>query len=503
MRLTQHAPPKRFDLRDGPLGDIALAALEAIVIIDSEQRLMALNPAAEQMFRCTSGQVLGDSLGRFIPAHARSQHLNEVECFMASPATERHMAPQRWLTAMRGDGEEFPVEVVLSRVDPDGIDGSQHYFAVLLRDMGGDAGGVHTPEYLKQRLLTIFALAPIAIWIAENNQVVFANLAAVRLFDSSDGAALIGRSIYELLDPQSHTAVRQQVARVVQGESELAPVQGRISRPDGEVREVEIALAGLPDQGVTTVQMVVADVTQRKREAAEVERSREALRRLSASVVEAREEERRRIARELHDELGQRLTALKMDLCGIAQTDGPGTHTQRIDSMLVMLDETLASVRRIAADLRPMMLDDLGLNAAIEWLARDAARRLGIEVTVRLEKTEPQVDERTATALYRMVQEALTNVARHSHATDVSIELLESATEVVLSVQDNGIGFPPRALQREGSFGLLGIRERASMLGGMLTLDNPTEGGARLAVVVPLAHPAIDSNAWPATALST
>lgn len=214
--------------------------------------------------------------------------------------------------------------------------------------------------------------------------------------------------------------------------------------------------------------------------------SHEVLRRLSTSVVEAREEERRRIARELHDELGQRLTALKMELAALAGGTPQGQEHERIDIMLGMVDETLAAVRRISADLRPMMLDDLGLDAAIEWLARDAARRLGIEVSVRVGEHETALDDRIATAAFRMVQEALTNVARHARASDVHVELRQLGGELALTVQDNGVGFPADALHREGSFGLLGMRERAAMLGGRVEIDNPAGGGARLAVRLPL-----------------
>ena len=117
--------------------------------------------------------------------------------------------------------------------------------------------------------------------------------------------------------------------------------------------------------------MVITDITERTLEERELERSRRQLRRLSASVVQAREDERRRIARELHDELGQRLTALKMELSSLDGDGRAGSARQRIDAMLEMIDDTVATVRRIATDLRPLMLDDLGLNAAIEWLARD------------------------------------------------------------------------------------------------------------------------------------
>ena len=140
-----------------------------------------------------------------------------------------------------------------------------------------------------------------------------------------------------------------------------------------------IAIASLPDHGRTVVQMVITDITERARESRELERSRRSLRRLSASMVQAREDERRRIARELHDELGQRLTALKMELSSLDGEAAGATRAGRIDAMLEMVDDTVATVRRIATELRPLMLDDLGLNAAIEWLADELGAAHGRE----------------------------------------------------------------------------------------------------------------------------
>jgi PAS domain S-box-containing protein len=329
-------------------------------------------------------------------------------------------------------------------------------------------------------------MSPVAIWITDRDHVAFANRAAFELFGVREGDHLVGRSVFTLLHPESHTALRQQMALAIAGQSTPTVVSGTIARLDGQVREVEIAAAALPDHGKTIVQMVITDVTHRQQLVREQARHREELRRLSANVVEAREEERRRIARELHDELGQRLTALKLELSAMQPTADQPCDSTRIAGMLEMIDDTVAAVRRISADLRPMMLDDLGLNAAIEWLARDAARRLDLEVTVRLGEEDAPVAPGAAIAVYRMVQEALTNVARHARATDVAIEMRQEGGELVLSVRDNGIGFPDTQVHPEGRYGLLGIRERAYMLGGRLEVDNPPGGGGRLTVRLPL-----------------
>jgi signal transduction histidine kinase len=154
--------------------------------------------------------------------------------------------------------------------------------------------------------------------------------------------------------------------------------------------------------------------------------------------------------------------------------------------MLEMVDDTVASVRRIATDLRPMMLDDLGLNAAIEWLARDSARRMGIEIALELGEGDPPISAAATIAVYRMVQEALTNIARHAKATKVQVQIRCGPDELLLVVRDDGIGFGEQAMHREGSHGLMGIRERARILGGQLEIGNAAGGGGRIAVRLPM-----------------
>ncbi|WP_298828394.1 PAS domain-containing sensor histidine kinase [uncultured Piscinibacter sp.] len=478
--IPQEGTP--FDLFDRPIGGILQAAQEAIVMVDEGQRIVALNPAAERMFHCTLSQVLGRSIDVFIPAQHRFAHGAHVREFAASELLQQRMARHRHVTATRLDGSEFPVEITLSRVDMADGRSLRRYFAALVLDLSEERQLREDFDRFKRRLRSVFELAPVAIWIAEKDRIVFANQAAARLF----GRPVVGHALHELLEPDSHGAMHEQLERALAGARDVEVVLSTVARADGTRREVEIALAGLPDHGRTTVQMVVADVTQRRLELAELEQSRTTLRRLSTSVVEAREEERRRIARELHDELGQRLTALKMELSALPGVGTVAARKERVEGLMTMLDDTLASVRRISSDLRPMMLDDLGLNAAIEWLAREASRRMGIEVAVRLSENDAPVEDRVATAVFRMVQEALTNVARHARATDATVTLRQHDGELELVVEDNGIGYPQGAMQREGSFGLLGMRERATMLGGRLEYTNAPGSGARLTVRLPL-----------------
>jgi two-component system, NarL family, sensor histidine kinase UhpB len=495
-------------LFEGPSGKLLLAAREAIVMIDEAQTIAAMNPAAERLLGCDAAQVLGTSLDRFVPLRWREQHASMVRGFAASQTTQRMMRQGRRVELLRADGSTVPVEIALSRIEMADRGRTRTLFAAMLHDSSDAFALEGQLAALERRMRAVFELSPSAIWICDDDVLTYANRAAARLFGVATIDTLIGQRVWTLLDNDSHALLRQAIERTLSSDcgsaTSLDPLEGRalrsgdlgargkqtigtivagrLTRSDGQRREIEIALAALPDHGHRTVQMVVSDVTDRRREAT-------GLRELSASVVEAREEERRRIARELHDELGQRLTALKIDLATLAAQAPLSTDDPLVAGMQAMLDDTLASVRRIASDLRPLMLDDLGLNAAIEWLARDASRRIGIPVHTRLPLAEPAVDRRVATAIYRMVQEALTNVARHAQAQSVDVALQVQERQLVLTVGDDGVGLGEQALYRAGSFGLMGLRERAHMLGGTIDVGARHGGGTRLTVRLPLRSP--------------
>ena len=471
---------------DMPLGAVANAAQEAIVMADPDQTIVALNGAALRLFGVSQSEILGQPLSRLIPERFRSRHAELFRAFDASGEVAPRAIRRDPILALRSDGQEFPAEASISRVDV-AVDGrARHYFVAVLRDLSLERGLTEQVSALTQRLRSVLDMAPVAIWITEGERVSFANRAALRLIGAREGEDLVGESVYALLQPDFHAAARAHLAQALADGPKPQSVTGRIRRRDGGAREVEIAIAALPDHGRAALQMVITDITERQRQQQEQQRHRLELRRLSASVVDAREEERRRIARELHDELGQRLTALKMGLASLRPPGAALCDESRIRGLFEMIDDTVAAVRRIAADLRPLMLDDLGLNAAIEALARDAAQRMGMAVSVRLGKDDPPVSDSAAIALYRMAQEALTNVSRHARASEVLIELQPRDDELVLTVRDNGVGFNEKALQHENRYGLLGIRERALALGGQLEVDNAPGGGGRVTVRLPL-----------------
>jgi signal transduction histidine kinase len=202
-----------------------------------------------------------------------------------------------------------------------------------------------------------------------------------------------------------------------------------------------------------------------------------------------REAERTRIARELHDELAQWLTAIKMDVTWLASRlpAEPPQLVARADKMKQIVDTTVTAVRRIAADLRPVMLDDLGLVPSIEHVVHTFSERTGIPVSLDIRVDGHDVHDPVATAVYRMVQEALTNVARHARATLVDVAVAIDGGMLDVRVRDNGVGLPDGPAARQ-SHGLLGIRERAQTLGGAGRIYSPPDGGTIVEISIPLAR---------------
>jgi two-component system sensor histidine kinase UhpB len=261
-------------------------------------------------------------------------------------------------------------------------------------------------------------------------------------------------------------------------------------RKDGSEFPVEIGLNPVRTSDEVFVLAAIVDITERKRGEQELRKSREQLRHLSANIEHVREEEKKRIARELHDDLGQHLTALKLEVGRIGSridTNAAALTSADLRNVYGLIDQLVVSVRRLAADLRPVMLDDLGLIPAIEWFVDDFAARYRIRVVRRIGAGDVNFSRESATAVFRIVQEAMTNIARHSGATEASLDIHSDASHCIVRVEDNGRGFPDDDQHAQSSFGLLGIRERASALGGELRIRTSPGQGFALRVSLPLA----------------
>jgi signal transduction histidine kinase len=199
------------------------------------------------------------------------------------------------------------------------------------------------------------------------------------------------------------------------------------------------------------------------------------------------EDERTTIAREIHDEFGQSMTALKMDLNWLARRlPKEDERAERIKGMESLIDDSIALIRRIATELRPNLLDDLGLTAALEWQAHEFSRRTDIEYTLDLAEDIPDFDPALRTSLFRIFQESLTNITRHAQATLVSVSLELQDQTLILTIRDNGRGITEEEKNDPRALGVLGLRERATQWNGTLTIHGEPGQGTAVTVCIPL-----------------
>lgn len=350
----------QLDDAQARLAAVVDSAMDAIVTVDHQQRIVLFNRAAEKAFGYSRDRALGMSLERLLPQRFRTAHAHHIARFGRTGVANRRMGDTTVLWALRADGGEFPIEASISQVR----EHDQSFFTVILRD------------------------------ITDRNRY-----------------------------------------------------QDQLKQQQDEMRE------------------------------------------LSAQVQEAREEEKTNIARELHDELGQLLTALKMDLAWLRERlpeDAPETQA-KVVQMNALLDQTVSSVRRISADLRPLMLDDLGFADAASWLVEEFARRSGVQCRFDApDETELTGIERgVATTLYRALQESLTNIARHARARHAWVVLAVEDETLHLEIEDDGRGIETEDLAKLRSLGLKGMRERVQYIGGSLEIGRAPRGGTRIRVRVP------------------
>lgn len=298
--------------------------------------------------------------------------------------------------------------------------------------------------------------------------------------------SVIGSSMLDLVWPDDHpkldALLRCAAQKNCRGEVRL---QSRKGAP----LSVHLSLNPLLLDSTRAVCLMASDLTETKRAEQELRASSEQFRNLAAHLLSVREEERAKLSREVHDELGQSLTAMKMDLAWLARRLPlrNGQMLKRIRSTRQLADSIIQSIVRISTELRPAVLD-LGLAAAVEWQVREFQARSGIQCKVRLLSREA-VASNASTAMFRIFQETLTNIARHAKATRAEVVLQEQPGRLVLLIRDNGRGFDQADPSLSKSLGLLGMRERAAILGGQVNISSVAGKGTTVTAWIPLPSP--------------
>jgi len=462
---------------------IIQSAMDAIIIVDANGRIVLFNAAAEQIFGCANVDTLGVELSRFVPGPGLTPTLPAAAGGdgrnAQAQATGEHLA----LTGKRADGREFPVDASISRVRLHDVE----HFIVILRDVTERMQAEAKLRENERRYRTLFSQAMDGILLLDAaGNIVDVNRSFARMHGYTT-EALLGMNLSQLDTPETLNLASGRIGRILQGETIGFEVEH--FHRDGHVLPLDVATSGIDIDGKMYILAFHRDITERRRAEQELRRSQQELRGLSRAANEALEAERRRTARELHDELGQSLTALKMDLESLrsALPAGQPDLGQRALAMHALLDDTIAATRRIASDLRPLMLDDLGLAAALDWLTQNFSRHTGIATDLVIDEAVAQVREPIASALYRITQESLTNIAKYAKATSAEIRLEQNEDWVELTVRDNGRGIEAADQHKHGTFGLRGIRERVSLLGGTVAITGKPGHGSEVRARVPLA----------------
>ena len=360
----------------------------------------------------------------------------------------------------------------------------------------------HQSEARKAAMLE--AATDAILMIDHEGLILEFNPAAEQIFGYTR-AEVLGKSLAETIIPAhlGKAHFRGLASYVATG---TGPLLGRrmempALRADGSEFPAELVVTPIWTSGFPIFMGVLRDVTDRTQADQKFQNDLAQSRALTARLQNLREEERTHIAREIHDQLGQMLTGLKMDLAWLKNRlaegslgTSPALLVNKTQDMTDLIDTTIQAVRRLATELRPGILDQLGLAAAIEWQAEDFEKRSGIRCSTHSTLEEVHLDPQRATAAFRILQESLTNVVRHSKASMVTVLLSQDAEDLVLEIDDNGQGIQEVELTARHTLGLLGMRERAAMFGGEVQIAGVPGKGTTVTARIPLKPQQLEAN---------
>jgi two-component system sensor histidine kinase UhpB len=338
----------------------------------------------------------------------------------------------------------------------------------------------------EEKFRTLAETISTAILIFQDGCCVYANPAAERI-SGYPIEELLGMDYRALLNPEDHQPAMWESNDRDPGEEWTGNRTLRILNSRGEECWLDVARERFQYQGKPANVVTANDITERIRVERALNRSREELQALARYLQTVREDERTNIAHEIHDEFGQALTAIKLELHWIAEMHKAESQIkENLASVVSLTDTAIDMVRRVASELRPGLLDDLGLEAALKWQAQDFEDRAHIGCSLRWEAGNLDLNREITTALFRIFQESLTNVARHSEASHVNASLLIVKGWLVMTITDNGRGITHDELADHTSMGLLGMRERARALGGDLDISGEPGKGTTVQARIPM-----------------
>lgn len=469
-----------------PLGDsdaLLRTAVEgapvAMVMVNERGAIVLVNAQAEKLFGYDRRELLGQSVEMLVPQRFREGHPALRGSYHRAPIM-RAMGAGRELYGLRKDGSEVPIEIGLNPVKDD----DRQFVVASIIDISERKRAEQARQESEQRYSELVEQAHEGIIVrSPTGEFVFVNNAFCHMLGYGR-PELLGMNIREVVFADDLDTVAQ--IEALQARERLQ-LEKRLRHRDGHTLNVEVSVRRL-DSG--DFQSTFHDVTERKRAELKLRSYAEELRQMSKRVLHAQEEERRRIARELHDEVGQALTAAQIRLRDLEQLAAGGPVAKSATEISEIIAGLLQTVRTMSLDLRPSVLDDLGLASAMRWFVRERVASAGLQVEVDIQKDLPRFAATLETSVFRVTQSALTNVVRHARARSVTVSLTAKDGKLVLTIRDDGQGFDLDAARKRaqegGSVGLLGMEEWVRLSGGGFSIESNPGAGTQVLVVLPV-----------------
>lgn len=379
---------------------------------------------------------------------------------------------KREIQAIKKNGDIFLITLQIKEIQFE----EQHLFIFTIYDLTKQ-------RQIEDRYQTLFKYAPEAILIYRDKCIVEVNQSCLQLWKANYPKQLVGHSPYELFHPDFHEIIRERIKNVTERNIPNPTIEQKIVRLDGSV--VDVLVSAVPFEDGKSVHVIVTDITERKENERALIESEDKYRNLSNHLESVREEERTRIAREIHDELGSILTALKMDLSWLHQKLPSNLfhYLKKIKGMIDYVDKAVSSTRDIITELRPSILDHLGLFAAIEWQVEKFREQTDVLCVLKISSDDCFLDKKLSTAIFRVVQEALTNIMRHANASEAKIDIEVIDSFITLIITDNGVGM--NNVKKSERYGIQGMYERVRCCGGEITIDSEKEKGTTITLRIP------------------
>ena len=467
------------------LTGIVESAMDAVIAVDADQRIVVFNTTAERMFGCPAGEALGSTIERFIPNRFRTSHRENILRFAASEETNRGMGRLGTIMALRANGREFPIEASISQVQT----GGGNLFTAIIRD-------TTERERAERQLRESYELNLSILQSLKNHLAVLDSKGTIIAVTARgpEFVAVSGINLHELHVGDNYLETRRAAADA--GDRDVATaLEGVKAVYDGTRKYFELqydyksgieqrwflmSATPMKDRSVGVI-ISHEDITVRKRH-------EQAIQELSGRLINVQEQERSRIARELHDDINQQVAMLAIELQQLRAffpKESPETD-EKVNSLWKKTHALSTDIQQLSHRLHSTKLEHLGIVAALRGLCNEVSAQGKIEIEFQFQQVPAEIGSGVSLSIFRVAQESLHNVAKHSHAEKVRMELFGTGGSVVLRVSDDGVGFDPEAPENTTGLGMVSMGERIRLEGGTFSVTSKPSLGTQIEARIPL-----------------